>query len=107
MSLDWEGEAVLARVNAAARFGVDRTIAKAVVHAKLNHPGWNNVTGLAEGSIRATQFATQVSPDRVVGRWGSVEANYMIWLELKHGAALRSAAAVVYPGLADEIREAL
>jgi hypothetical protein len=40
----------------------------------------------------------------VVGRWGSVQVKYMIWLELKYGSALRSTADVKYKGLRGHIR---
>ena len=41
----------------------------------------------------------------VVGLWGSRNVLYMLWLELKHGSALRSSAAVNYPKLAENIRK--
>lgn len=102
--LTWNGEAVKAKVTAAARVAVDRTMADAVVQAKNNHPGWKNITGTAEGSIRIVTFAEQAG--RIVrGLWGSASVVYMIWLELKHGSALRASADATYPRLKQYLRE--
>ena len=105
-SLNWNGDAVKAKVIAAAIKGVDKTMAEAVVDAKRNHPGWQNRTGTAEGSINVVAFAQEDGP-HVRGTWGSADVNYMIFLELKHGSALRGAADRNYPKLKDHIRGAM
>lgn len=107
MALKWNGDNLKAKALAASEYGVDKTMAEAVVQAKTNHPGWHNRTGTAEGSIKVQEFA-DAAPDRpnvVRGLWGSSGVNYFIWLELKHGAALRAAAQAIYPKLRAYIRE--
>ena len=51
-SLIWNGDDVKAKVLAAAEKGIDKTMAAAVRDTKGSHPGWKNITGLAEGSVR-------------------------------------------------------
>ncbi len=94
MALKWFGDQVLKKVQKAAAGGINATMSAASKHAKRNHPGWKNVTGTAEGSIRIVRFAKpQISP---VGLWGSVDVNYVIWLELNRGSFLRNAADAEY-----------
>lgn len=102
----WLGDAVLAKTRKAARDGVNITMSQAIITTKDNHPGWVNQTGNAEGSIQILEQAKQVG-DGAQGEWGSIGVNYMIWLELNHGAALRNSAAVNYPSLAMNIRRAM
>ena len=104
MALQWLGDRVLAKTKAAALKGVNATMAEAVVIAKNNHPGWRNVTSKAEGSIQILEQAKQVGVG-AQGMWGSRGVNYMIWLELNHGAALRNSASITYPRLASNIRK--
>ncbi len=106
MSFRWNGDKVKRKARRAAKDAINETIAEAVRHAKQNHPGWKNRTGTAEGSIRVIEFAHREG-NRTVGLWGSIGVDYMIWLELKHGAALRSAGDATYPKLADHIRRAM
>ena len=106
MSLKWNGDAIKAKYAVAAQIGIDKTMSEAVIHAKQNHPGWKNVTGTAEGSIRIVQFAAPLGR-AIRGLWGSAGVNYMIWLELKHGSALRRAGDGIYPRLLGHIKEAL
>ena len=87
----------------AAKAGVNQTMSQAAIYAKRNHPGWKNITTKAEGSIRVVEKA-QERGSFIVGLWGSRNVLYMLWLELKHGSALRNAAAVTYPNLAANIR---
>lgn len=106
MSLRWLGDDIQKKVLEATQKGIDQTMSQAVIEAKQSHPGWNNVTGTAEGSIRVVSFAAQEG-ERITGIWGSVDVNYMIWLELKRGSALRGAADRTYPKLRDNIQKAL
>jgi hypothetical protein len=62
-----------------------------IIHAKSNHPGWQNRTGAAEGSVRVVKFAIDQGGE-IYGHWGSTGLNYVIWLELKYGSFLRNAA---------------
>ena len=106
--LHWRGPEITAKAVAAAKVGIDQTTAACVEHAKTNHP-WQNVTGLAEGSIRMEP--AQVEGKRVVGRWGSWSVVYFIFLELGTSKmppypALRPAADTEYPNLAGRIKGA-
>jgi len=101
--IDWKGDDVRRHVEDAARKGIDDTMAASSIEAKTNHPGWKNITGTAEGSIGITQPAHKEG-GLIVGRWGSRAVAYFIWLELKHGAALRNAADRIYPSLRRRIK---
>ena len=106
MGNEWNGPKILSRIERAAVLGVNATMAAAVLHAKQNHRGWRNRTGLAEGSVRIQEFARKL-PGEIRGTWGSVNVIYMIWLEIKRGSALRNAADVEYKGLAGRIKRAM
>ena len=69
---------------------VNSIMSEMTIDAKANHGGWNNITGNAEGSVKTVQFA-HLDEGGVSGLWGSEGVNYVIWLELKHGAFLRTA----------------
>lgn len=102
MSTEWRGDQVKRKMMRAAVMGVNRTMAEAVVHAKQNHP-WQNRTGTLEGSTQISQYAKQ-ERDAVVGRWGSVDVNYALRLELGGYPYLRPAADETYGKLQDYIR---
>ena len=106
MKLRWNGKQVSKNVEAAAKRGIDKTMAAAVISAKRGHGGWKNRTGAAEASVRIVQFAKRYRKG-AVGIWGSADIDYVIWLELKHGSFLRNAAARNYRRLAANIRAAL
>ena len=106
MAFIWNGDKIKKKVGRAAEFGVNATMAACVLRAKFNHPGWKNITGTAEGSIRIAEFAKRVGK-AVVGKWGSVAVNYMIWLEINHGSALRNASDAEYPKLAARIAKGI
>ncbi len=106
MALKWYGDEIKRKFQRAAETGINKTMADAVTHFKGNHPGWQNRTTTAEGSVRIQQSAKSEG-NRIVGRWGSIGVDYMIWLELKHGSALRSAGDATYPKLIDRIRRGL
>lgn len=121
-ALMWAGGDLKNRWIDAAKRGVDRTMSECVIEAKQNHdtagnpsgltkkdgeplkPFWENRTATAEGSIRVQTFA-ELDGAIVRGLWGSVDVDYMIYLEIWHGSALRRAADSNYPGLADYIEE--
>ena len=106
MSLKWEGDKVIKKMDKCIIQGMNQTMAKAAVHAKQNHP-WVNRTGILEGSIRPVVAARKVG-DEVIGLWGSVDVSYALALELggvnrAPAPYLRPAADAEYPKLADRI----
>lgn len=104
--LKWYGKQVVAQFNAGIPPGIDKTMSQAAIYAKNNHRGWSNRTGKAEGSITVIERAKAIG-QRIVGYWGSVNVVYMLWLEIKHGSALRTSASVNYKNLARNIRDSL
>ncbi|MED5546199.1 MAG: phage morphogenesis protein [Pseudomonadota bacterium] len=73
-SLTWNGKAVKARMKAAQREGVNRTMAGAVRHARDNH-NWDNQTGILEGAINIITFAYE-NEKGVTGVWGVQDVAY-------------------------------
>ena len=120
MTLQWFGPRVAAKMIKAQLFGINKTMAEAVEHAKRNHT-WQNRTGTLEGSISIAEFAHREGRG-VVGLWGSKDVEYALIMELggnivrtkgpnsksfyrKPRPYLRPAADAVYPRLAANIRE--
>jgi len=101
----WNGTEIKKRIALAEQDAINAIMAKAAAHAKKNHPGWRTITGLAQGSIDIVEFADHEKreEENIVGRWGSRGVSYMIWLELKHGSALRSAKDIWHPKLKAEV----
>lgn len=121
MSLDWQGDKLIGKMEACIKQGINQTMSAAVIHAKKNHP-WQNRTGTLEGSIRPV-VAARKEGDEFVGLWGSVDVEYALYLELGlkfnlvKGVAsfgqkrrafpfLRPAAEAEYPNLARNIQNA-
>lgn len=105
--LDWKGDEVRRRAHAAARRGIDATTAACVLGAKSSHP-WQNRTGTLEGSLQMRP-AVAVGP-AIMGRWGSFDVNYALWLEVRWAGRYRyllPQADQQYPLLAGRIRQAL
>jgi hypothetical protein len=94
----WSGDKISKKFARASEKAVNEVMEAAVKTAKFNHPGWKNITTLAEGSVQIIKFA-KFSNGVVVGLWGSKNVNYVIWLELNHGSFLRRSADVEYPKL--------
>lgn len=104
--LEWKGPNVRRDLDRAIADGMNDTTAAAAIRAKGNHPGWNNVTGVAEGSIRG-------DPARKTGRgwhalFGSFDVDYFIWLEIgargrSGDRTIRRAADIEFPKLPDRI----
>ena len=103
--LYWLGHQIQRRVEGAALRAVDRTTAETVEYARRNHSGWKSVTGTAEGSINAKP--ARVLKGRVRGaiRAGGGDAFYLLILEVKKGAALRTAADVTFPSVQDALAD--
>mgnify|MGYP001580242455 CR=1 FL=1 len=106
--LHWNGDNVARRIREASRLGIDDTMAQCAITAKGSHPGWKNVTSNAEGSISIVRpaWVSQLG-GKVIGWWGSKGVLYMIFLEVKHGAALRASADKNYPSLSRRIKQHL
>lgn len=79
----WRGPQITAKAIEASMVGVDATMAACVTHAKAHH-GWQNQTGVLEGSLGVADFAAIVGM-LVVGRWGSIAVDYAIFLEFLRG----------------------
>ena len=103
MSLNWRGDQVVRNVRAATKWGIDKTMSEVVIHSRRNHPGWTNITGNAEGSVRIIRPAQDAS-GAIIGIWGSVGVLYVIYLEFKSGSFLRTAGDAIYPRLVKHIR---
>jgi hypothetical protein len=95
--LYWLGDAIQSRVENAARRAIDATTEATAERARTHHPGWRTVTGTAEGSIGT--IPARMLKRRITGSvtGGAGEAFYLLILEVKKGAALRSAADVEFP----------
>ena len=69
--IDWNGDAIAAKVAAAAQLGTDKTMAECVADAKANHPAfppaskpyerYANRTAFLTGSIRILDSANGVA----------------------------------------------
>lgn len=102
----WLGHEVQRRVVDATKRAIDATTEEAAEYARTHHRGWKSVTGTAEGSIGTNPAREQSGRIRGNVTGGAGEAFYLLILEVKNGAALRTAADVVFPSvqprLADE-----
>lgn len=103
MTIKWYGDRIIRKTRNAAEEAIDEIMARAVSHAKSNHPGWKSRSGRAEDSIQVLQSARTVR-GRTFGTWGSAGVPYMRKLEFKHGRALIRAADATYKGLARTLR---
>jgi hypothetical protein len=103
--LDWLGEEIQQRVEGASMRAIDRTTEATAAHARSNHKGWKSVTGTAEGSIgtNPARKLRRTLRGNVTG--GEDDAFYLLILEVKNGAALRTAGDVVFPRLQPRLAE--
>jgi hypothetical protein len=85
LALAWKGDAVKAKVRAAAILGVNQTMAQAVTHAKRNHP-WHNRSTTLEGGI-SILFNAAPQDAGVRGSWGVFDVAYALAQEV--GAIIR------------------
>lgn len=97
--LYWLGDQVKERVVESAKAAIDATTEAAAEHARSNHPGWRTVTGTAERSIGIRPARELKGKIRGSVTGGDGEAFYLMILEVKKGAALRTAGDVVFPSL--------
>lgn len=79
-SLRWEGDGFSARMRAAQKLGINKTMSDCVRQAKSNH-AWQNQTGVLEGSTKIAEFAREDGTG-VVGTWGSTDVRYALIHEL-------------------------
>jgi hypothetical protein len=134
MALKWKGDKMKARMEMAAKIGINETMGEGVFLAKETHP-FTNRTGTAERSIRIVAAAARAGGGLIRGIWGSIGVVYFKWLELgteamdhrvraatsrtpgrvpvwsgaKSGMyepTLRPVARMTYPGLKQNIRDA-
>ncbi len=78
--IDWFGDKVLKSTRKIQRFGINATMAAAVIFAKANHTFTNRTTTL-EGGIRIVEPA-RVTKGKVRGLWGVVDVVYALAIEL-------------------------
>jgi len=88
MSVNWKGDAVLAKTRRAQITAVNTTMAAAVIHAKENHgPGahgagrFETQTASLERSIRIVEAAKRIV-NGVKGTYGSTDTIYARRIEL-------------------------
>jgi len=101
--INWRGKQVSRRVMSATAKAINDTMADAVRGTVGHHPGWQNRTFTAEGSVRVVSAAA-IEGAMIVGRWGSIGVRYAIFLEMLHGPWLRASGDREYPKLASRIR---
>jgi hypothetical protein len=98
--LDWLGDKLEKRVEGASKRAIDRTTEAAAEYARQHHPGWKNVTQTAQDSIGTNPARLQKRQIRGNVTGGAGDAFYLLILEVKNGAALRTAADVNFPDVA-------
>lgn len=103
--LTWLGDALEKRVEGAAKRAIDLTTEAAAAYAREHHPGWKNRTGLAEASIGTNPARLQKRQIRGNVTGGAGDAFYLLILEVKKGATLRTAADVVFPQVARRLED--
>ena len=107
MSLTWNGDALIRKMNNAAKFGIDLTMSKAIIEAKEQYyPGHGLILAVLQGSIRMQP--AEIRGPIVIGSWGSFSVAYAIHVEQGTGTRpgqgqLRGAADHQYPLLAGRI----
>jgi hypothetical protein len=101
--LYWFGDRIQRRFERAALRSIDATTEAVAEHARTNHRGWVSRTGTAEGSI-ATRPA-RLLKGRITGAvtGGEGDAFHLLILEVKKGAALRTAGDVHLPSLPERL----
>lgn len=102
--LDWRGKQVKARLERAARMGIDDTTSRAIDYAKPRTPV---KTGTLQGSLMMRP--AQTTGNTTFGLWGSFNVEYAIYQEL--GTAripgkffLQQGAVAEYPKLWSRIK---
>jgi hypothetical protein len=97
--LTWMGEELGKEAVRASKRAIDETTEAAALRARTHHPGWKSVTGTAEGSIGTNPARLNLRRIRGSVTGGEGEAFHLLILEVKNGAALRSAADAEFPKL--------
>jgi hypothetical protein len=103
--LEWLGDDIQERVEQASIRAIDRTTEEAAEYAQNNHPGWVSRTGVAEGSIGTNPARKLRRTIRGNVTGGADDAFYLLILEVKNGAALRTAGDVVFPRVQARLAE--
>lgn len=73
-------EMVKAKLAAASALAIDYTLGKCVWRARMNHE-YLDRTGFLTASTTIYDFAKEVAPDIISGRWGA-HANYSLYVEI-------------------------
>lgn len=100
---EWNGDKIISQMRRAEVRGLGFTRARAVAHARRNHPGWRNRSRRAQRSIKAQGKVHRTGND-FSAEWGS-KLFYVFFLELNKGSFLRSAADATYGKLHAKIKE--
>ena len=80
MTLEWKGDQVKAKLDAAQIFGINKTLELVVTHAKNNHT-WQYRAGTLEGAISTISKAFRTSKG-FRGEWGTKDVKYALIHEL-------------------------
>ncbi len=113
MAVKWRGAKIAAKMLRSEVRAINVIMSRCVKGAKTNHPGWQNRTGILEGSIGVAVYARRQGSG-AAGIWGSQDVIYARVHELGSRKKnmpgqrpyLRPQAAIHYPSLAGEIRRA-
>jgi hypothetical protein len=79
-NLNWNGDAITARLKAAQIEGINGTMGACVNQAKRSH-AWQNRSGILEGGIGIVEFA-EPAGSGVRGVWGVQDVRYALIHEL-------------------------
>jgi hypothetical protein len=101
-TLIWNGDAVLEKVRAAEKVGVNATMGAAVAEAKSSH-AWQNRTGTLEGGIGIDDYAREDGAG-VVGVWGVFDVVYARIQELGGTITAKVAKALAIPQADGSVR---
>lgn len=80
MALQWNGDRIIAKIQAAQKEGINRTVAETVEYAKNNHT-WIYRSGTLEGSIKILELAHRAGAG-FRATWGSADVVYALIHEL-------------------------
>ena len=67
----WNSGKIQKEVEDRAIKAIDKKLSAVVIDAKKNHPGWKNISTVAEGSVKVQRWAKKQG-NLIIGTWGSV-----------------------------------
>ena len=100
--LTWNGPKIRSKLLRAAQAELQDTAERAAKLARVDHPGYKDVTGKASRSIKV-QTPAKITKRGAFVEWGSKGVSYFLGLEFFRGSPLSSAAAKTYKGLGRRI----